>query len=162
MLPAVRDTTLLRCAVGSVCLLYSKIWIAGFKALTTGAQNTMVRDTTLKSQSTLSSSVSAHLVNPTKRCCIQQCMIHCRAEQISAHPRAYVYHNFLSSEECDHIVALARPRVKAARAHQCGVCYMCTCLKHVTAKHADEEEHGGWQGWAEHRRQYQDQLWHIP
>ncbi|KAL3148525.1 hypothetical protein ABBQ38_013963 [Trebouxia sp. C0009 RCD-2024] len=34
------------------------------------------------------------------------------AEQISAHPRAYVYHNFLSPEECDHIVALAKPRMK--------------------------------------------------
>ena len=35
----------------------------------------------------------------------------CRAEQISSHPRAYVYHNFLSPEECDHIVALAKPQV---------------------------------------------------
>lgn len=36
----------------------------------------------------------------------------CRAEQISAKPRAYVYHNFATSEECDHIVALAKPQVQ--------------------------------------------------
>lgn len=34
------------------------------------------------------------------------------AEQISTAPRAYVYHNFLSPEECDHIVAMAKPRMK--------------------------------------------------
>lgn len=34
------------------------------------------------------------------------------AEQISTKPRAYVYHNFLSPEECDHIVALAKPKMK--------------------------------------------------
>ena len=38
----------------------------------------------------------------------------CRAEQISTRPRAYVYHNFLTTQECDHIVALAKPQVVLA------------------------------------------------
>ena len=34
-----------------------------------------------------------------------------RVETISWKPRAYIYHNFMSEEECDHIVELARPLV---------------------------------------------------
>ncbi|KAK9817816.1 hypothetical protein WJX72_002663 [[Myrmecia] bisecta] len=33
-------------------------------------------------------------------------------EQLSWSPRAYVYHNFLSPEECDHIIAKARPQMR--------------------------------------------------
>lgn len=37
-----------------------------------------------------------------------------RLEQISWKPRAYIYHSFLSEEECDYIVELARPLVTAS------------------------------------------------
>eukprot|EP00208_Stichococcus_sp_RCC1054_P005213 CAMPEP_0206139930 /NCGR_PEP_ID=MMETSP1473-20131121/7815_1 /ASSEMBLY_ACC=CAM_ASM_001109 /TAXON_ID=1461547 /ORGANISM="Stichococcus sp, Strain RCC1054" /LENGTH=364 /DNA_ID=CAMNT_0053533881 /DNA_START=282 /DNA_END=1376 /DNA_ORIENTATION=- len=33
-------------------------------------------------------------------------------EVISWHPRTFVYHNFLSYEECDHLVAMARPQMR--------------------------------------------------
>lgn len=33
-------------------------------------------------------------------------------EQVSWKPRAYLYHNFLSEEEADHIVELATPRIR--------------------------------------------------
>jgi prolyl 4-hydroxylase len=35
-------------------------------------------------------------------------------EQISWSPRAQVYHNFLTPEECDHLVEMARPRMSVA------------------------------------------------
>ena len=35
-------------------------------------------------------------------------------EQISWSPRAQVYHNFLTPEECDHLVEIARPRMSVA------------------------------------------------
>ncbi|KAJ8762163.1 hypothetical protein K2173_007317 [Erythroxylum novogranatense] len=34
------------------------------------------------------------------------------AEIISWEPRAIVYHNFLSKEECDHLISLAKPHMK--------------------------------------------------
>ena len=89
----------------------------------------------------------------------------CRAEQISVHPRAYVYHNFLSPEECDHIVALAKPQVITALARQHDVCCKCTGLLYnvmSNCKHADEKEHSCGQGWARHPGRHQNQLWHIP
>jgi len=33
-------------------------------------------------------------------------------EAVSWHPRAFVYHNFLSHEECDHIVNVSKPLVR--------------------------------------------------
>ncbi|KAK3281955.1 hypothetical protein CYMTET_10284 [Cymbomonas tetramitiformis] len=33
-------------------------------------------------------------------------------EQLSWRPRAYLYHNFLSDEECDHIISLSEKRVQ--------------------------------------------------
>lgn len=33
-------------------------------------------------------------------------------ELVSYKPRVYLYHNFLSDEECDHIIATAKPRMK--------------------------------------------------
>jgi len=35
----------------------------------------------------------------------------CRVEQLSWKPRAWVYHSFMSAEECDHIIGLAAPRM---------------------------------------------------
>ena len=35
-------------------------------------------------------------------------------EQISWSPRAQVYHNFLTPEECDHLIAIARPKMSVA------------------------------------------------
>ena len=32
-------------------------------------------------------------------------------EQLSWKPRAYLYHNFMTAEEADHLVELARPTV---------------------------------------------------
>ena len=40
---------------------------------------------------------------------------HCacaRVEQLSWTPRAYVYHNFLSPMECEHVVKISRPLVR--------------------------------------------------
>ena len=34
-----------------------------------------------------------------------------RLEQLSWKPRAYLYHSFMSAEEADHLVELARPTV---------------------------------------------------
>lgn len=34
-----------------------------------------------------------------------------KVEQISWSPRAFVYHNFLSDEECEHLKALAKKRL---------------------------------------------------
>jgi len=33
-------------------------------------------------------------------------------EVLSWEPRAFVYHNFLSKEECDHLISLAKPHMK--------------------------------------------------
>ena len=33
----------------------------------------------------------------------------CRIEHLSWRPRAWLYHNFMSAEECDHIMELAAP-----------------------------------------------------
>ena len=38
----------------------------------------------------------------------------CRVEQISRLPRAYVYHGFLTPDECAHVVGVSRPLVRAA------------------------------------------------
>ena len=35
----------------------------------------------------------------------------CRIEPVSWKPRAFVYHNFMTEEEADHIVSLAKPFV---------------------------------------------------
>ncbi len=35
----------------------------------------------------------------------------CRVEVLSWKPRAFIYHNFLSAEECDHIIRTAKPLV---------------------------------------------------
>ncbi len=40
--------------------------------------------------------------------------IACRVEPVSWHPRAFVYHHFLSDEEADHIIKLSRPFVSVA------------------------------------------------
>ena len=44
---------------------------------------------------------------------VQACSLVCRVEQISYSPRAYIYHNFLSAMECEHIVKISRPLVSA-------------------------------------------------
>ncbi|KAG2629703.1 probable prolyl 4-hydroxylase 3 [Panicum virgatum] len=36
-------------------------------------------------------------------------------EGLSSEPRASLYHNFLSKEECDHLISLAKPRLKKSR-----------------------------------------------
>ena len=36
-----------------------------------------------------------------------------RIEQVSWEPRAYIYHNFMSAEDCDHLVSLAKPFVSS-------------------------------------------------
>ena len=77
-----------------------------------------------------------------------------RAEQISKQPRAYVYHNFLSSEECDHIVALAKPQVKTADAMN--LLSQASQRRHAAVSHADEKEHSCGQGRGEHTGQYKD------
>ena len=33
----------------------------------------------------------------------------CRIEHLSWRPRAWLYHNFMTEEECDHIMQLAAP-----------------------------------------------------
>ena len=47
-------------------------------------------------------------------CCNGCNLLQCagRVEPISWQPRAFVYHHFLSDEECDHIVSLAKPQVR--------------------------------------------------
>lgn len=39
------------------------------------------------------------------------CVCICRIELISWHPRAFIYHNLLTDEECDSIIEQARPKV---------------------------------------------------
>ena len=39
---------------------------------------------------------------------------YCRVEPVSWKPRAFVFHNFMTPEEADHIVSLAKPFVSAA------------------------------------------------
>ena len=38
-----------------------------------------------------------------------------RAEPLSFKPRAYLYHNFISNAEADHIIKMARPFVRHPR-----------------------------------------------
>ncbi len=40
-------------------------------------------------------------------------LLGCRIETISWSPRAFVYHNFLTQEECDHLVKIGQQRVRA-------------------------------------------------
>jgi hypothetical protein len=42
--------------------------------------------------------------------------LHCRVEPVSWKPRAFVFHNFMTEEEADHIVGLAKPFVSAGPA----------------------------------------------
>lgn len=42
-----------------------------------------------------------------------------RIEQVSWKPRAYIYHNFLTEEECDAIVDIARPLVSSLPSLSC-------------------------------------------
>jgi hypothetical protein len=39
----------------------------------------------------------------------------CRVEPVAWKPRAFVFHNFMTPEEADHIVSLAKPFVSASR-----------------------------------------------
>jgi len=83
----------------------------------------------------------------------------------------------LSPEECDHIVALAKPKVLAVSitlptnaAPSCTLqlnptlhSWLMTASSSLQLAHcsADEKEHGCRQGRTEHRGQHQDKLWHI-
>ena len=47
----------------------------------------------------------------------QPCLCIARVELVSWKPRAFVYHNFLSPEECEHIMQEASPMVRSRPSH---------------------------------------------
>ena len=46
----------------------------------------------------------------------------CRVEALAWSPRAFVYHNFLSDEECDHIISSAKPMVGPVKTTPAALC----------------------------------------
>ena len=37
------------------------------------------------------------------------CLLQVWVETVSWHPRAFVYHNFMTAEECEHLINLGKP-----------------------------------------------------
>jgi hypothetical protein len=50
-------------------------------------------------------------------------------EQLSWHPRAYLYHHFLSDEECDHIIKASGHRLQAALRCASPLRHLHSCLR---------------------------------
>lgn len=67
-----------------------------------------------------------------------------------------MYHNFATSEECDHIVALAKPQVLIQSILSYINFYLNTQQEIICT--VDEAKYSCWEGGRRHRRQYQDQL----
>lgn len=62
-----------------------------------------------------------------------------KVEQISWSPRAFVYHNFLSDEECEHLKALAKKRLTKStvrRAPGGGTRQRCGSRASLSAQHS--------------------------
>lgn len=66
-------------------------------------------------------------------------LLGCRVETISWSPRAFVYHNFLTQEECDHLVKIGQQRVRAhvyrAVGEYCRASMCTRCCGRTTHSH---------------------------
>ena len=100
----------------------------------------------------------------------------CRVELLSWKPRAFVYHNFLTAEECNHIISTAKPLVSqlpvavTARRNS-HLAPDGTCSDHAPVQvleklHvvflSDAKVHCSGAEWCKREGQYPDKLWHFP
>jgi hypothetical protein len=68
----------------------------------------------------------------------------CRIEVVSWKPRAFIYHNFLSDEEAEHMKRLAAPTVSSCKG--CGLTEHAACAADSSSD--SEQLQGVWANWA--------------